>query len=1185
MFLKSLEIRGFKSFADKTEVSFNKGITTVVGPNGSGKSNISDAVRWVLGEQSIKTLRGGKMEDVIFAGTQYRKPVGLAQVAITLDNSDNELPIDYSDVTISRRLYRSGDSEYYINNSKCRLKDIQELFMDTGIGKEGYSIIGQGKIDAILSGKPEDRRKLLEEAAGIVKFKTRKEEAERKLINTEQNLTRIEDILSTYEERLGPLEIEKNKAKEFLKLSEELKIKEINLIVYNIKSLEEKISFIKKSIDKFNEEMNRYEKEKEELKIEFDKLEEKLEKFNKDIEKEKADYYNKQWEHKDIISKMEILNERIVNLKSVIDKNTIDIKDLENKKENFYKEKYLKEKELEKFQMNQSSLNNNIVKLENYILNLNKEISTDEEVLDNLKRDQIDLAGKIAELKNNNIIYKNEVEELKKKISHIKESCVGYVNSIKINSNTKNILKEEREKLSLHIAEHEDEIKSSKREISKLNMQLREQENKLKNNNKKLNTLEANRNILTNLEKEYEGYTKTVKNLMHDLTKGLLDIQKQHCHVLGEIVDVPKELEVAIEIALGASISNIITKDEITAKKLINYLKENKLGRATFLPLDIIRGKKLDLYPEIKKIKGYLGIASELINYDNIFNPIIQYVLGRTIIAKDLDCAIHIAKASNFRFKIVTLDGEVVNTGGALTGGSLYGKNTGIISRKRHIEEIELEVEKVKDELSDVTSTIKNLNRAIKELDDKCLNLKDEIHYKNIEITKIDGKINAIEIETEKLNKNLSVSTEEINTISEVLESKETQTEEFHKNIDLYVEKEKENNDKIATLEFELKDRENLIENDKESLTELRIKKAGLDEIVNNKISELSRISKEGESIEEKIELLKKEIEKSEETYQSSLSGIEENNNKIENILKSLESLKNAYENKEVEKIKIKENIDKYKSKLEELNLLIANKEKEIHREQIAHTKYVTDKDNVYLKLNDEFQITYAEALEYAIEKFNLKEFKLDIQNLKEGISKLGVVNLGAIEEYEDIGNKYRFMNNQKEDLISAREELMQVINDMTGKMKVMFNENFNNIRKYFNQTFQELFKGGRADLLLGEGDELSCDIEINVEPPGKKLQNINLMSGGEKGLSAIALLFAILKMKPTPFCILDEIEAALDDANVVRYADFLRAFSNNVQFIVITHRKGTMEASDVMYGVTMQEKGISKVVSIQLNS
>ncbi|WP_102400648.1 chromosome segregation protein SMC [Haloimpatiens massiliensis] len=1185
MFLKSLEIRGFKSFADKTEVSFNKGITTVVGPNGSGKSNISDAVRWVLGEQSIKTLRGGKMEDVIFAGTQYRRPVGLAQVAITLDNSDSELPIDYSDVTISRRLYRSGESEYYINNSKCRLKDIQELFMDTGIGKEGYSIIGQGKIDAILSGKPEDRRKLLEEAAGIVKFKTRKEEAERKLINTEQNLTRIEDILSTYEERLGPLEIERNKAKEFLKLSEELKIKEINLILYNIKSLEERILFIKKNIDKFNDEMNKYEKEKEELKSQFDELEEEMEKFNKDIEREKSDYYNKQWEHKDIISKMEILNERISNLKSVIDKNSIDIKNLEHKKESFYKEKNLKEKELEKFQMDQTSLNINIVKLENYILSLNKEISTDKQILDNLKKEQIDVAGKISELKNSNIIYKNEVEELKKKISHIKESCVGYANSIKINSNTKNILKEEREKLSICIVEHEDEIKSSRREISKLNIQLKEQEIKFKSNNKKLNTLEANRNILANLDKEYEGYTKTVKNLMHDLSKGLLEIQKQHCHVLGEIVDVPKELEVAIEIALGASISNIITKDETTAKKLISYLKENRLGRATFLPLDIVRGKKLDLYPEIKNIKGYLGIASELINYNNIFNPIIQYVLGRTIIAKDLDCAIHIAKASKFKFKIVTLDGEIVNAGGALTGGSLYGKNTGIISRKRHIEEIELEVEKSKEEISKVAYDIKNLNKIIKELDDKCLNLKDEIHYKNIEITKIDGKTSAIEMETEKLNKNLSVSTEEINVISKTLKYKESQTEEFYKNIDLYIEKEKENNEKIRNLEFKLKDRDKLIEDNKENLTELRIKKAGLDEIVNNKISELSRISKEGEAIDIKIETLKKEIEKSEETYQSSLKNIEENKMKIEHVLRSLEVLKNAYESKEVEKIKVKESIDKYKNKLEEMNLLIANKEKEIHKEQISHTKYVTEKENVYLKLNDEFQITYAEALEYAIENFNLKEFKLDIQNLKEGISKLGVVNLGAIEEFEDIRDKFKFMNNQKEDLISAREELMQVINDMTGKMKVMFNENFNKLRKYFNETFQELFKGGRADLLLGEGDELSCNIEINVEPPGKKLQNINLMSGGEKGLSAIALLFAILKMKPTPFCILDEIEAALDDANVVRYADFLRAFSNNVQFIVITHRKGTMEASDVMYGVTMQEKGISKVVSIQLNN
>lgn len=1185
MFLKSLEIRGFKSFADKTEVSFNKGITTVVGPNGSGKSNISDAVRWVLGEQSIKTLRGGKMEDVIFAGTQYRKPVGLAQVAITFDNNDNELPIDYCDVTIARRLYRSGESEYYINNSKCRLKDIQELFMDTGIGKEGYSIIGQGKIDAILSGKPEDRRKLLEEAAGIVKFKTRKEEAEKKLVNTEQNLTRIEDILSTYGERLGPLELEKNKAKEFLKLSEDLKVKEINLILYNIKALDEKISAIKKNMDDFMAEMNKYQKEKEELKSICIKCEEELEKFNKSIEKEKSDYYNKQWEHRDILSNMDILNERISNLKSTIDKNTADIKDLEEKKESFYKEKDLKEIELKEFQMEQANLNANIIQTENYILSINKEIYADKELLNNLKKDQIDIAGTIAELKNNKIIYKNEVDELKKKISQMKESCFSFNNSIKINVNTKNVLKEEKEKLLKNISHYEWDIKESRREMSKLSITLKEQENTLRHNNKNLNTLEANKHILENLEKDYEGYTKTVKNLMQHLTKGLVGIESDKCHVLGEVLDVPKELEIAIEIALGSAISNIITKDEFTAKKLINYLKENKMGRATFLPLDIVRGKKLELYNQIKNIKGYRGIASELISYEKIFDPIIQYVLGRTIVAENLDCAIEIARVSGFRFKIVTLDGEVVNAGGALTGGSLYGKNTGIISRKRHIEEITSEIEKVKADIFTLNSSIKDLNNVIKQLDDKCLNLKDEIHYKNIEITKIDGKINALEIETEKLNKNLIIATEEINTINKTLKTKEIQSEEFYKSINLYVEKEKENNEKIYQLELKLRDSEELIENNRENLTESKIKKAGLDEIVNNKINELSRICKEVDNIDTKIEVLKSEIKESEETYNESINSIEENKVKIKNIVSYLEILKNAYEQKEIEKVKIKDEIDKYKSKLEELNLLISNKDKEIHREQLSYTKYVTEKDNVYLKLNEEFEITYAEALEYAIEGFNLKEFKYDIQNLKQGISKLGVVNLGAIEEYEEIKDKYQFMNVQREDLISAREELMQVINHMTEKMKNMFNENFSKLRKYFNETFQELFKGGRADLLLGEGDELSCNIEINVEPPGKKLQNINLMSGGEKVLSAIALLFAILKMKPTPFCILDEIEAALDDANVVRYADFLRAFSNNVQFIVITHRKGTMEASDVMYGVTMQEKGVSKVVSIELNN
>lgn len=1185
MFLKSLEIRGFKSFADKTEITFNKGVTAVVGPNGSGKSNISDAVRWVLGEQSIKTLRGGKMEDVIFAGTQYRKPVGLAQVAITLDNNNNEIPIDYSYVTIARRLYRSGESEYYINNSKCRLKDIQELFMDTGIGKEGYSIIGQGKIDAILNGKPEDRRKLLEEAAGIVKFKTRKEEAEKKLVNTVQNLTRIEDILNTYEERLGPLEIEKNKANEFLKLSQDLKIKEINIIIHNVNYLEEKILNIKSIINKLNNEVNVYLKNKDEYKIKYEKLENKLDEFNKHLEEKKEDYYNRQSEHKDVLSEINILKERYNNLESYIQNNFKELNELVEKNKIVHNEKNLKESDLENHQKEQLELNNKIVKLENELLERTNKISSDEKELNKFKNRQVDVLSKIYEFRNNKLIFDNQIEELQKKLMDIKNSCEGYINSIKINLNTKQELENEKNKILEIIDGYNEDIKSSKKERNKLNIKLKDLEINLKNIHKRFNTLEANRNILINLEKEYEGYTRTVKNLMHDLMHESIGINKDSCHVLGEILEVPKELEVAVEIALGASISNIITKDETTAKKLIEYLKQNKLGRATFLPLDIIKGKKIILDSNIKNIDGYIGIASELVLYEKVFESIFQYILGRTIIAKNLDAAIKIAKKTGFRFKIVTLEGEVVNPGGALTGGSLHLKNTGIISRKRKIEEIEEQLHNLKATIDENTLNLENCHVIIKNLDDKCLNLRDNVHYKNIEITKIDGKINAINKETEKLNKGFSVSKEEINIINKDLQNKNEEVKKIIENIDIYHKEKKQNEYNIMELENRLKNVVQHIESDREKLMELRIKKAQLDEIVNNKITELNRLGKEIESIQNKITYINNEIEKSKNKHNNIVKEIEQDKYKIKDILVLLDSMENLFKEKEIEKIKIKEDLEFYKNKLQQIELLISAKDKEIHKQQLANTKYQTEKDSIYLKLNDEFQITYAEALEYKFNKFDIEELKNNIEELKICISNLGVVNLGSIKEYEEIQTKYNFMNGQKEDLTKAREELMEVINHMTTEMRTMFNDNFSKLRVYFNETFKELFKGGRADLILGKGDELSCDIEINVEPPGKKLQNINLMSGGEKVLSAIALLFAILKMKPTPFCILDEIEAALDDANVIRYAEFLKVFSSNVQFIVITHRKGTMEASDAMYGVTMQEKGISKIVSIDLKN
>lgn len=1184
MYLKSIEIRGFKSFADKTELMFKDGVTAIVGPNGSGKSNISDAVRWVLGEQSVKSLRGGKMEDVIFAGTEFRKSVGLCQVSLTLDNEDRKLPLDYTDITISRRLYRSGESEYYINNTQCRLKDINELFMDTGIGKEGYSIIGQGKIEAVLSGRPEERRSLLEEAAGIVKFKWRKEEAEKKLENTESNLVRIDDILSTYEERLEPLRIENEKAKNFIKLSEDLKNKEINIIVHSIEKVQEKINSIEDSIKGMNTNTEELTVKLNELKSSIYRWNEKLENIDLKSSSDKKEYYDNKSKKQETESETNLLEERLKNLYSYIQKSSKEISEIENKLSNITSEKELQDRELHVLKNNQEELNRQIHNYDEDIKRADASILNKNNLVKKLKDDQIEYLSNISNLKNDVLMLKNDIGMLKEKNEDIKSSCESYLHSIKINTRTKEVLLEQIKDIKQKIDDLEDNIKINSQQISKLKSILANKEKELKELNNIQSRLEANHNMLVNLDKQYEGYNRSVKTLMGDVNKGKASVEKDSCFVLGEVINVKKELEVAIEIALGGAISDIITRNEEIAKKLIGYLKKNHIGRATFLPLTIVRGKKVSITKAIQNTEGYIGIASELISYDKAFINAIEYILGRTIICNNMDSALQIAKISNYSFKIVTLSGEVVNPGGSMTGGSLHSKNANIIGRKREIEDIKLKIRDTESKIIALSSQIQNYRNNIKTLDEENLNLKDQTYFQNIEVTKLKGKINTVDNESSKLKENLTVSNREIELLNEKLKESIEELSVKEKELETATNKQVENDKLIAEIEEELKDKVKEIDSSKEGLIHLRIKKAQVDESVSNKTVILDKLLLDINELREKKRLIEDENKKSEENIERHKSQIKHNKEEVKNIENYILKLEEKIKDQDIEIIKIKEKIKLDTDNIESLNLVINKKEDELHKMQLFHTKLTSEKEALYSKLNEELEITYAEALEYKKDIENMEEFKKEVNVLKSSIAALGTVNVGAIDEYKELTEKVNFMTTQREDLIRAKEELAGVINEMTDKMKIVFNENFNKLRENFNSTFKELFKGGSADLVLTDGDELTGNIDITVQPPGKKLQNINLMSGGEKGLSAIALLFAILKMKPTPFCILDEIEAALDDANVIRYAEFLKKFSENSQFIVITHRKGTMEASDALYGVTMEEKGISKIVSVDLS-
>lgn len=1183
MFLKAIEIRGFKSFADKIELDFKKGVTAVVGPNGSGKSNISDAIRWVLGEQSIKTLRGGKMEDVIFAGTQYRKSVGLAQVILTLDNSDKGIPMDYNEVNIGRRLYRSGESEYYINNTKCRLKDIQEMFMDTGIGKEGYSIIGQGKIEAVLSGKSEERRGLLEEAAGIVKFKTRKEEAEKKLESTEENLVRINDILSTYEERLEPLKIESEKAKSFVKLSEELSKKEINLLANSAEKLKVKTKDILFKIKNLDCEINKLNSERDKVKINLKGYNESLYKIENLYKVQTEEYYEKKSQYQSIVSDNTLINEKIQNLNSLKIQYTKDLEQLREKVNKYILEN---EKSIDEYLLLKNRLEEHNKKfscIESDLEDKQENMEKDENLLRKYKNEEFDTVGNISDLKNLMVIIEKDIESYDLNINQIKSACESYSNSIKINANTKTSLENELLKIKVKIEKYEADIAENKSKIAEISRILSADEKLFNNLNAEINKLEANKNMLSSLEDQYEGYNKSVKNLMIHIKKGYINKENKKCIVLGESIKVEKDLEIAIEIALGAAISNIITEDEVLAKNLINYLKYNKLGRATFLPLSILQNKKLSITDHIKNMPGYIGIASELIEYDSSISMAIEQVLGRTLIVENMDSALEISKKANFRFKIVTLSGEIINPGGSLTGGSIYKKNFNIIGRKREIEELNSKIILMKEELNRLFLKNKESSANIKNLDNMNLNLKDSIHFENIEITKIHGRISAIDIESKKLGKNYNISINEIEMLN--TKKKESTEELVNKQNEIVSleEKKKQLLDLQKKLEGELINTKKEVLYLRENITSIKIEKAKLDENSINKKKEINRLNEEIDIAKDKCSELENNIDNFQIDFLKFEDKLKVNNNNLREIEGFLSDMDINFQEIELKKINMKNKIKDYSDKIEEITIMDDKKEQEKHRIQLNLTRLETESDALIGRLREEFKLDFEEALSYKVEIYDLAVYKNDIQEIKSKIAKMGTVNVGSMEEYKIVKEKYNFMFNQREDLVNAKEEIINVISEMTYKMKTVFSENFEKIRENFTETFRELFKGGNADLILSGDDILSSDIEINVEPPGKKLQNINLMSGGEKGLSAIALLFAILKMKPTPFCILDEIEAALDDANVARYADFLRKFSEKIQFIVITHRKGTMEASNILYGVTMEEKGVSKVVSVDL--
>ena len=1180
MYLKRLEMQGFKSFADKTVLEFMPGITSVIGPNGSGKSNIVDAIRWILGEQSMKSLRGSKSQDIIFAGTQNRKSLGFAECSLVFDNEDGALPIEYTEVTVTRKLFRSGETGYFINKVPCRLKDVLELFMDTGIGKDGYSIIGQGKIDEILSNKSEDRRHIFEEAAGIVKYRTRKQESEKKLESTKLNLLRINDILSEIEGNLEPLKLQADKAKKYLNLKEELKNIEIGLFIFNIEKYKQTLTqviedeeILKNNCNDEEGRLERVKNLKEELKVQIDEITLKIEQMsnlgfeskkeiemlNSDINVANTRITNNIENSKRFETEIEELNKRLVELSEEIEQKEEKKNNLKTNKEKFEKELDEKQKELDK---------------------LTKKLSDKELEIEEHKKkveENTDKKYELASFINEQDVKFENYEKRQKQIKQEIQSNISELDSIRLTKTEvskefydiqirKNKVTEELEAIAKKKEEATSKIKNYEATINNLASEIRIKESRLK--------------FLIETEKEKEGYVKSVKSLLKDC-ENIKDLGKGMHGVLANIIEVPKEYETAIEMCLGISLQNIVTETEEDAKKLVEHLRKNNLGRASFLPISSVKGKKLE---KIKgKEQGVIGIASDLVKYSKKYEQIILNLLGRTVIVDNMDTAIKVAKNNNYSFRIITLEGDLINPSGAITGGSVAKKTVNILGRGREIENLEKEIKKQKEKLSKLEQEKEAYENSIEETLELAVSLEKssqeiEIEYatKKQKIESIEDEIKKVELRLEKLKKetaDIDVSKENCNTEKEnaTAKSKELtdEIEKLNKIITEFAENNKDNQKYIDDLNFDI--------------TNLKISVSSFDESESSIEEIVARINLETENTNKSIENKKNQIEQIKIENEELKKSIEETNTKIEQIKQEVETSGSKIEELKNDRVEKNKKLEAQEKEISDKFNVIEDLKAQIVKIDVKKTKLEDDINAIINKMWEEYELTPNNVGEVK-KPDNVQQTQRRVNNLRTDIKELGSVNVDSIEEYKALKERYEFMSTQRFDLEETMAKLRKIITDMTTIMKQQFKEQFEIINKNFGEVFKELFGGGQASLSLADEDNiLECGIDITVQPPGKKLQNMMLLSGGEKAFTAIALLFAILKINPAPFCVLDEIEAALDDVNVFRYSDYLKKFSKDTQFLVITHRKGSMEAADTVYGVTMEENGISKLLSMKL--
>ena len=1178
MYLKSIEVNGFKSFANKIVFKFNHGITCIVGPNGSGKSNVADAVRWVLGEQSAKSLRGSKMEDVIFSGTQLRKPQGSAYVAITLDNSDHSLPIDYNEVTVARRVYRSGESEYLINGTVSRLKDVYSLFFDTGIGKEGYSIIGQGQIEKILNGKPEERRELFDEAAGIVKFKKNKAAAEKSLEAERDNLSRVNDILKELEKQVGPLKEQSETARKYLAFKNELKNLDVNAFLLEIEKIRTALEDDQKRLQIVNDDIEVNKQDYEQTKEEYEQIENTIEQLNSIIDSSKNEIHENKLAKERAEGEINVINQQIITLK-------MNDKNIHEQIDRINSQIEAGERELSEYTSQKG--------------NLDTSTSDVEAALEEARRKSSDMAKYIDECqqeiencKADIIEYMHESGTLQAKVGRY-DAMLENINFRKTQLNQRLLQfksddagdKKELESLEGQLEELEANVKVILAGLDQATDQLNDNQNRNKTNrelihntNEKLSATKSKMEALRNITERYDGYGNSIRRVMEQKqwNPGIIG-------VVADIITVKQEYEVAVETALGGSIQNIVTEDDATAKRMISYLKTNRLGRATFLPLNSITDRG-SVRSDVLKEKGVIGVASDLVEVDPKFNTLAKNLLGKILVVDNIDNAIAVARKNNQSLRLVTIEGELINPGGSMTGGA-FRNSSNLLGRKRELDELKEQI----DNLKSTAAKAASLDEKLKAQRDQ---LRTDIDKFNAELQQAYLRKNTLTMSIDQVKEKLAESEKVLVSIDKEISELNNQISEINNNKNSLADNNKKHEQMRIEAEARIDELESHSQENKDKLAEANAK-------VSELMIEFNSIRQRDDFIVENIRRIEIDLDKYREELESFTSRVESSFAEITELEDKITSIKSDIESKTIHISDNESKVAEFSEKREELQL--SHKEFFAKREELSEKIAGLEKDSYKLTsiieknseksdelssyMWEEYEITYSTAKEMRDENLpELPALKKEIAAVKAKIKSLGDVNVNAIDDYKEVSERYEFLKGQHDDIVSAETNLVNIISELEKSMQEQFAEKFKEIQVMFDKVFKELFGGGRGALeLVDTEDLLETGIRIIAQPPGKKLQNMMQLSGGEKSLTAIALLFAIQSLKPSPFCLLDEIEAALDDSNVRRFAKYLNRLTKDTQFIVISHRKGTMEAADILYGITMQEKGVSTLVSVNL--